>query len=133
MASPRASIFDDPDELDVSSFVPKSMPDSTAPPPEKVREVSEAAQFHSREPGARASGPAEAEPRREQRRYRTGRNVQFNVKASQQTIDAFYSIADREGWVLGETLEHALAALQRELEANAGAPPRDQTPHPRRQ
>ena len=50
-----------------------------------------------------------------QRRHRTGRNVQFNVKASQETVDAFYAISDAKGWVLGETLEHALAALKREL------------------
>ena len=28
---------------------------------------------------------------------------------------ALYAIADRQGWLVGETLEHALAALQREL------------------
>ena len=27
-----------------------------------------------------------------------------------------YAIADQQGWLVGETLEHALAALQRELE-----------------
>jgi hypothetical protein len=47
--------------------------------------------------------------------------VQFNVKASQDTVDAFYAISDGCGWVLGETLEKALAALQRELES-AGRP-----------
>ena len=41
--------------------------------------------------------------------------MQFNVKASQETVDAFYAISDSKGWVLGETLEHALAALKREL------------------
>jgi hypothetical protein len=43
------------------------------------------------------------------------------VKASQETLDAFYAITDRQGWVLGETLEHALAALQRELDNGGGA------------
>ncbi len=130
MPNPRASIFDDPDNLDVSGFLPKSLPDPAAPSPEKVREVSEAAQFHSREPNIRLPAPGEAPPRREQRRYRTGRNVQFNVKASQQTVEAFYAISDRHGWVLGETLEYALDALRRELDANAPAVFRDQTPHP---
>ena len=32
------------------------------------------------------------------------------------TSDAFYAISDAKGWVLGETLEHALAALKRDLE-----------------
>ena len=114
MTSRRASIFEEPDELDVSGFTPKTtaMP---APPPEAVREVSEAAKFRSREPAKHAIAAAPPPPKREQRRYRTGRNVQFNVKASQETVDAFYAISDRQEWVLGETLEHALAALQREL------------------
>jgi hypothetical protein len=63
------------------------------------------------------------------RRHRTGRNVQFNVKASRETVDAFYAISDTNGWVLGETLEHALAALQRELgqeDGPKGDEPRDE-------
>jgi hypothetical protein len=32
-----------------------------------------------------------------------------------QTVEALYATADRQGWFVGETLEHALAALQREL------------------
>jgi hypothetical protein len=108
MATTRASIFEEP-EFDITGFAPKAAPDAAAPHADKVREVSEAAQFRSREP---APAPP---PKREQRRHRTGRNVQFNVKASQATVDAFYAISDRQGWVLGETLEHALAALEREL------------------
>ena len=52
--------------------------------------------------------------------HRTGRNVQFNMKATQETINAFYAVCDRTGWVLGETLERAIAALERELDARAG-------------
>jgi hypothetical protein len=110
MAAPRASIFDE-DEIDISGFAPKLGPDASAPPPEQVRAVAVAANFRSRE----SPGPAPAAAKRPPRRHRTGRNVQFNVKASQNTVDAFYAISDRQGWVLGETLEHALAALQREL------------------
>jgi hypothetical protein len=116
MANPRASIFAD-DELDVSSFSPKTGADQSAPPAEKVKTVAEEARFHSREPKPAAA----AEPKRTPRRHRTGRNIQFNVKASQETLDAFYAITDRQGWVLGETLEHALAALQRELDNGGGA------------
>src|SRR4051794_30630337 len=107
----RASIFEETGDLDVSGFEPKATPDAKAPAPEKVRAVAEAANFSSRE-----SKPAKAiKPKREPRRYRTGRNVQFNVKASQATVDAFYSVCERQGWVLGFTLEQAIAALQREL------------------
>ena len=107
MSSPRASIFE-ADDLDISGFVPRPGPGTSAPLPEQVRAVAEAANFHSREQPTPA-------PKRAQRRHRTGRNVQFNVKASQETVDAFYAISDAKGWVLGETLEHALAALKREL------------------
>ncbi len=113
MSRQRASIFEEPD-IDISAFVPKPAPDAAAPNPEKVREVSEAAQFRSRESNALAPQSV-TPPRRTPRRHRTGRNVQFNVKASQETIDSFYAISDRKGWVLGETMEHALAALEREL------------------
>jgi hypothetical protein len=110
MNKTRASAFDDAD-LDVSGFAPKPQPQSVVPPAEKVRAVAEAANFRSREPQQRKATPIKREPRR----YRTGRNVQFNVKASQVTVDAFYEISDQQKWVLGETLERALAALQREL------------------
>lgn len=112
MTKTRASAFTDIDDnLDISGFAPKPMPDTTAPAQEKVRAVSEASQFRSREPAR----PKLVAPKREPRRYRTGRNVQFNVKAAQTTIDAFYAISDQQKWVLGYTLDRALEALQREL------------------
>jgi len=116
MSSSRASIFAEAD-IDVSDFAPKTGVDHSAPAPEQVKAVAEAAHFRSREPAV-TQPPATA--KRQPRRYRTGRNVQFNVKASQETVDAFYAISDREGWVLGETLEHALEALQREMQGRAG-------------
>jgi hypothetical protein len=46
--------------------------------------------------------------------------VQFNAKASQETIDAIYAVTEAQpGWVLGYTLERAIAALKRELESEA--------------
>jgi len=56
MSKTRASIFDEPEELDISGFTPKTASDTAAPPPEKVREVSEAANFRSREPATPAPG-----------------------------------------------------------------------------
>ena len=111
MSNPRASIFSDEDALDLSGFAPKAGPDSSAPMPEAVKAVAEAARFRSREP-SEVPQPA---VKRTPRRHRTGRNVQFNVKAHQETIDTFYAISDQQNWVLGETLEHALTALQRAL------------------
>ena len=114
MPKERASIFQDAGDIDLSGFSPKSREESRAPAPEKVKEVARAANFPSRE-----SSPAPAKPAktRTARVYRTGRNVQFNVKALQDTVDTFYAITDKQGWVLGETLDRAVAALQRELDA----------------
>ena len=42
--------------------------------------------------------------------YRTGRNAQFTIKADPDVVAEFYRITDAEGWVLGETLEKAVAA-----------------------
>lgn len=113
MTKTRASIFGEGEEgLDLSGFAPKAARDIQAPPADAIRAVSEAARFPSRE--AKPT-PVPPPARREQRRHRTGRNVQFNIRARQETIDAFLAIADRKGWVLGEVLEHAVAALEREL------------------
>jgi hypothetical protein len=116
MSKPRASIFEDGEvqELDIAAFAPKTSTDAKAPGAEQVRAVSQAAKFLSREP---ATPKPEAKVKRAARRYRTGRNVQFNVKASQETVDAIYALTEaNKGWVLGYTLERAIAALQRELE-----------------
>jgi hypothetical protein len=112
MSGKRASIFDAETDLDVSGFSPKEAVTPTVPA-EQVRAVSEAAKFQSREP-PRDIRPEP--PKREPRRYRTGRNIQLNIKARADAIEAFYAIADRKGWVLGETFERAVAALERELD-----------------
>jgi hypothetical protein len=49
------------------------------------------------------------------RQYRTGRNVQFNIRASADTIERFHQIANSQSWTLGETLEYALNALGENL------------------
>jgi hypothetical protein len=49
------------------------------------------------------------------RRRRTGRSVQVNIKATQETIDRLVAISNRRGWVFGETLEHALDAQEQSL------------------
>lgn len=116
----RASAFEDADDFDVSAFAPKPGPDPTAPPPETVRAIAEAANFPSREakklhaaaPAAIAAAPV---PQRQPRRHRTGRTAQFNTRTTPETVEAFYAIADAQGWLVGETIEKALAALQREL------------------
>jgi hypothetical protein len=122
MTSHRASVFDEAPEIDISGFEPRKIAKPTARPDE-VKAISETANFVSREPvpptakagpAARASREPQKEPTaREPRRHRTGRNIQLNIKARAETIDRFYAIADRQGWVLGEAFERAIAALER--------------------
>ncbi len=104
MGKERASIFagDDEPDFDVSGFTPTAP--RPAPKPRAVAAISDEAGFRSREraPAKRAS--------------RTGRNVQFNLKASPETIDRFHEINKRQGWSLAITLERALAALECNLE-----------------
>lgn len=114
MTKERVSIFsEDPAEIDLSSFAPKSAEAKKPITPEAMRAVADASKFPSREGPAQPRKTAKHEPRR----YRTGRTAQFNARTTQETYDALYSIADRKGWKIAETLEHALAALQRELAA----------------
>ena len=111
MNDKRAGLFED--ELDVSGFTPK--PPARA---EQVKAVAEEAGFRSRGPVPVPAEPPPAAPqgtRREQRRHRTGRNQQLNLKVRAQDAEAFYAIADAEGWVLGDVFARAVAALAREL------------------
>ena len=77
-----------------------------------MKAIAEAARFPSRQ--AAAPVPA-ALARRLPRRHKTGRTAQFNTRTTPETVEAFYAIADAQGWLVGETIEKALAALQREL------------------
>jgi len=74
------------------------------------RKAAEATGFQSREP----EGQGDATPRKQQRRRRTGRNAQFNIKAKPETIEAFCTVADAQGWGLGEALEYAVILMERE-------------------
>lgn len=84
------------------------------PAPEIARTAAEAAGFARRDPRAPDPVPAAGapEPAPLPRRRRTGRNVQFNIKARPETIRAFCAIADARGWGLGETLEEAVRLLE---------------------
>ena len=93
------------------------------PAPEVARQVAERTGFKSREASSGAgqgatvapsSLPAPTAPTSPVRRRRTGRNAQFNLKAKPETIAAFCAVADAQGWGLGETLEYAVALLERD-------------------
>ena len=112
MTSSRAPVFTE--DLDVSEFTPA--PARKGVGREDVKAVAGPASFRSREPEV-----APAPVRREMRRYRTGRNVQLNLKVRQEDADVFYALADEHGWVLGEAFQKAVEALQHNPERDPKA------------
>ena len=75
---------------------------------ETIARIAEQNNFPSRQ----ASRPAKAE-RRKPRIHRTGRNVQFNAKATAETISRVYKQADEMKVTLGEWMDRAADALDR--------------------
>jgi len=118
MMGERASIFNDEDDLNLGDFKPKAPNEAPAVKPEQVRAVAEQSKFRSREPNPQ---PASTADRAEPWRYRTGRDVQFNAKVKAETKAGYQDIARRLERPLGEVLERALAALQRELDDPRGS------------
>lgn len=128
------------DDLDLSEFAPKpARAVNDRPTKAATAKAAEAAGFKSREPKPVFSSPVEqasSSPERivmgqggrqpvqpaeaiQQRRRRTGRNAQFNLKARPETIEAYCALADHMGWGLGETLERAVALLEKEYRKSA--------------
>ncbi len=104
--------FGDPlDDIDLSDFKPRQVP-APRPPSTETSHAAEAAGFRSREPKGDKSTADGAGRAAQQRRRRTGRNAQFNLKARPETIMAYCALADRMGWGLGETLEKAVELLE---------------------
>lgn len=100
-------------ELDLSDFKPAA-PKKPKIEPAAIREVSEANNFPSRAAPAKTKAATSAKAGAGgQRRRRTGRNVQFNIKTTPEVIERFTAFADKKGWVFGELLEHALDALEK--------------------
>ena len=78
--------------------------------------------------GYSAPKPIQAPVSAPQRRlFRTGRNVQFNIKASAETVRRFVAISDAYEWPSGLTMEYALDALEKELAREPRPKGRDQT------
>lgn len=93
-------------------FTTKAKGEKTVPT-ETIERIAKDNKFPSRQ----AAKPPK-EPRRKRRVYTTGRNQQFNIKATTETIDRFCSMADERKVALCELLEKALDALER---AGAGS------------
>lgn len=105
------------DPLDtLKNFEPKSATEKK--PRQTNSEIEELANEHGfvgRQP-TKTITPVE----RSKRRFKTGRNIQINIKGEQDTKNELYRIADIIDAPLGETLKRALAALKRELESEHG-------------
>lgn len=75
-------------------------------PTETMERIAEENNFPSRQ-----AVKMPKEPRRKRRVYTTGRNRQFNIKATAETVERFYKMADERRVPLCELLEQALDAL----------------------
>lgn len=107
---------------DLDDFAPQGAPKPV--PATAIDEIAEASGFPSRKAAA-PKGPKKAEPvaknlspspstpppARQPRRRTTGRNRQINIKATEETIETLYRIADEMDLPLGAVLERALEAL----------------------
>lgn len=105
------------DPLDsLKNFEPKAVSDQKTK--QSKAEVEEMANQHGFV--GRQATPLLATVDRSKRRFKTGRNVQINIKGEQETKDELYQVADLIDQPLGETLKRALAALRREVEEGKG-------------
>jgi len=100
---------------DLDDFAPE--PASKRVPAAAIEEIAQKSGFPSRKAQGRAGdGPTPTPPPaaapRQPRRHTTGRNRQINIKATEETIDTLYRIADDLGLPLGAVLEQALEALE---------------------
>lgn len=112
--------------LDLTGFDTKSPSAVKArPAPEVVDAIAAQTGFPSRHPPAETSDPADPPARtrvrketpppapQEDRRWRTGRNVQRNVKMTQETFDELTVIANEMREPIGEVLARGLAAIRK--------------------
>jgi hypothetical protein len=122
MSGTRPNIFAD-DDIDLSGFAPKKEQSAPPVPPETVRRVSEEGGFPSRSPKPRTPP---APPPKRPLAAKTGRTVLLNARVTQRAHDRFHEIVESERLryeagelthrvTLGELVERALAALDREM------------------
>lgn len=101
------------DDFNPADFQPKPVKRANdAPKREETAKVAEALGFKSRESKPAKTSEPNGAGQGIQRRRRTGRNAQFNLKAKPETIEAYCTLADAQGWGLGETLERAVELLE---------------------
>jgi len=108
MSTSRTNPFADVESLPAFETKPKAPSAIPREQTERIEQIAEANNFPSRQP---TRTPARAPTK--QRRYKTGRNQQINIKATSQVIERLYKLADAKRIPLGELLEQALEALEK--------------------
>ena len=127
MSGTRPSIFGDENDLDLSRFQPKGSPEAPQVPADTVLRVSEEGGFPSRAQRPHTDLPPPKRPLT----AKTGRTVLLNARVTQRAHDRFHEIIERERLryeagelthrvTLGEIVERALAALEREMDSGSG-------------
>ncbi len=92
---------------EASAFAPRQ-PRAKPMANDAIERIAEENGFPSRQ-----ATKAAKEPKRKPHLYRTGRNRQLNVKATDQTVERFYKMAEERRIPSGALLELALSALER--------------------
>jgi hypothetical protein len=105
MTTQRVNPFANLAELPV--FEPKPRKDNSVAK-DAIERIAEDNNFPSRQ-----APRAPKEPKRKRRIYRTGRNRQLSIKATNETVERFYKLADDRKIQLGALLDQALDALER--------------------
>jgi hypothetical protein len=123
MSGTRPSVFDE--DIDLSRFAPKSGAENDTVSPETMRRISEESGFPSRAPSRPTVGQLTTGDRRRSL-TKTGRTVLLNARITQRAHDRYHEIVEAERLryesgeimhrvTLGEVVERALAALEREM------------------
>jgi hypothetical protein len=123
MAGSRPNIFQN-DPVDLSRFTPKAEPTHAPVPNETVRRVAAEAGFPSRNPAPTTVDQLSSVQARPVS-PKSGRTVLLNARVTQRAHDRFHEIVAAEAArfrageimhkpTLGEIVERALAALERE-------------------
>ena len=96
------------DDLDVTGFGVKTTP-PPRPSKDQVDETAKMVGFPSRAPVITETTDKPV------RRFRTGRNIQLNLKINQESQEKFYAIADKLNVPLGQVFEIAIEALENKI------------------
>ncbi len=107
MTMDRANPFADLNEFQAK---PKPKPVQKA----EIEKLAQENGFPSRQPTTNSAnnGNQKSVSNRKARRYITGRNKQINIKATSETIERLYKLADERNAPLGEILKLAIDCLE---------------------